>query len=116
MYKLANCWTKEKAMEQVKKYNNGQRCTSAYGHGCLYSNETGNRCAVGCFIPDGHKGLKSRGDAVSLIINFPELRQKMPFDEPGPLTAFQRAHDDSYLYTQGNTYEAIRIFLDKEVE
>src|SRR5271156_3153544 len=91
MYKLANGWTKETVMAQIKKYNNGTKATRESGS-CTYLAKDGNRCAIGCFIPDGHKALLDDGSAYH-IVDYPELAKLMPFDDRCILQVFQEIHD-----------------------
>src|ERR1700677_3554187 len=116
MYKLANGWTKEKVLAQVKKYNNGTRAMKPTNvGGCTYKAENGNRCAVGCFIPDNYDvtAFYFVGGARALIKNYPDLAQYMPFDKPLALVEFQRAHDDCF---DSDVYVSIEKFLRDRVE
>jgi len=97
MFKLQNGFTKEKMIEKIVKYNNGQKSgylnVSGY-YSCMYSvdNDT-NRCAIGCFIPDNHKALNAKNISVSgLLIDYPDLVEKMPLESLG-LGIFQTIHD-----------------------
>lgn len=41
---------------------------------CIYLDEaTGNRCAIGCLIPDGHEALNSLSDMEGLLEEYPDL-------------------------------------------
>jgi len=113
MIKLINGWTKEKVMEQVKKYNNGRR--AMIGSTCTYLDNEKNRCAVGCFIPDNHKGLYCEAPVKYLLLQHPDLEELMPFDIIG-LTFFQKAHDDIRNDYGNIVHETIQRFLDTEVE
>jgi len=116
--KLINGWTKEKVMAQVMKYNKGERALffsekhNVVQDTCVYEDKDGNRCAVGCFIPDGHVALKSRLTAPSLVEEYAALKPLMPFEGDG-LTMFQKTHDKAL---NGDVYRAIDVFLDSEVE
>jgi hypothetical protein len=114
MFKLSNGWTKERVMEQIRKYNNGTRSeVSEDGEiNCLYKAPNGNRCAIGCFIPDDHPSLEWEGGVLHLKRIYPELMKLMPFDEPMALLAFQRSHDNS----DGDVYQSVQHFLNCEVE
>lgn len=50
-YKTLNGWTKDKMRQAILRNNNGTRAVGPDG-ACKYITEDGNRCAVGCFIPD----------------------------------------------------------------
>jgi len=92
MYRLKNGYTKKDMIWYVNQFNNGKQCMSA--EGCLYENKD-NHCAVGCFIPWGHEGMKSPGTVDSLLLNYPDLKNYMPLSEVGMLE-FQRVHDNEY--------------------
>lgn len=113
MIKLINGWTKETVMAQVKKYNNGKQSLDDRSEGCVYLGINGNRCAVGCFIPDGHPALQSDKGSSEIISEYPELEKLMPF-ELGDLRKFQYVHDRANSYR--NIHEAIQEFLDTKVE
>ena len=119
-YKLSNGWTKEKVMEQIKKYNNNTRAIR--GTQCQYKDENGNRCAIGCFIPDEHNGLGFQGGVGDLLKNYPDLKLYMPLDDIMGLESFQVAHDESYSYGQDKTkiglpvYPRIVEWLEENVE
>jgi hypothetical protein len=114
-HKLINGWTKETVMAQVKKYNNGTKATKEWQRVCQYLTDKGNRCAIGCFIPDGHKALKSEVPASALVnkYNYPELAHLMPF-QGDSLDAFQRAHD--WASSHASVWGAIEEFLNDDVE
>lgn len=112
MYKLANGWTKEKVMEQIKKYNRGTKSTNRYGS-CVYRSDDGNRCAIGCFIPEDHPGLQTIAGSSWLLEEHPDLKKLMPFTYWKALERFQETHD---LATEHGVYSAIESFLNKEVE
>ncbi len=40
---------------------------------CLYLDGDGNKCAIGCYIPDGHDGQEYRGGVQELLTQFPDL-------------------------------------------
>src|ERR1700722_5334496 len=93
-FKLANGWTKESVIAQIKKYNNGQVCMDKHTT-CLYQHpENNNRCLIGCFIPDGHEALSETIPILPLLTGYPDLEGFMPFKDKEALTTFQRLHDD----------------------
>ena len=110
--KLINGWTKRKVMNRIKKYNNGKRAVNYTGDRCVYLAPNGNRCAIGCFIPDSHSALCEKCKVESLIENYPDLTTVMPF-EVGGLVLFQTAHDDA---PTEQVHREIKIFLDTFVE
>lgn len=57
---------------------------------CCYLTDNGKKCAVGCFIPDGHEGQNFEGTAADLMKKYHEL--KLPLSKYG-LMAFQNVHD-----------------------
>jgi hypothetical protein len=124
MYKLINGWTKEKVMEQVKKYNNNTKAKNKIA--CVYLAPNGNRCAIGCFIPDGHPALTATSCAASELVNeYPDLKTVMPF-RASELDDFQVAHDrtgnpawdseNNFWSPSNSVYDNIALFLDRLVE
>lgn len=113
MFKLINGWTKETVMAQIRNKNNGTIARN--GDSCAYQAFDGNRCAVGCFIPDGHPAFADRRDlsAQKLLECYPDLASVMPFESLA-LRHFQYAHDR--LIEDKNVYEGIQNFLDCQVE
>jgi hypothetical protein len=116
MYKLINGWTKETVMAQVKKYNDGTRSIVLWDdkEQCSYEDERGNRCAVGCFIPDMHKALMDIKCASDTVANHQDLWKLVPFDGD-TLDVFQRTHDRADKTHDGDVYRAIQEFLDARV-
>lgn len=117
MFKLANGWTKDSVMAQVKKYNNGTPAMRD-DWSCRYQAADGNRCAIGCFIPDAHIGLNHAGPVEQLLYYYPSLTSCMPFNDVKALIGFQMSHDDCSIPKAAtrSTHEAIQKFLDEEVE
>lgn len=116
MYKFSNGWTKQKVMEQIRKYNDGTPAVGNCGN-CLYEDNKGNRCAIGCFIPDGHPGLQAReSDVVALLIRFPDLQDYLPFSELHVLNDFQVCHDACAFDPNKNVHISIENFLNEKVE
>lgn len=62
-------------------------------HQCLYLDYDGNKCVIGCFIPDGHSGQDSLYDVHNLLEYYPDLRDKMPSQDMAKLEDFQKVHD-----------------------
>ena len=83
-----------KAMEMSKNYRGEVVPT------CVYSNEKGERCAVGHLIPDGHAALSAKCDASELMRHYPDLVELFDIDDSDPdtpdiefLMDIQTAHD-----------------------
>lgn len=113
--KLINGHTLESVRAALYKHNSGKKANVSVAtpwgeeQECQYQAPDGNRCFVGCFIPDGHPGLRHKGGVESLLINYPELQERMPLESrahpPGtpmvvrpnttPLWRFQAVHDDA---------------------
>ncbi len=114
MFKLAKGWTKTKVMNRIKKYNNGKPAKNKDGI-CLYKANGGNRCAIGCFIPDGHPALKSRLAIADLLGEFPDLAKHLPFKGTKALEIFQNAHDGVGSNGYSDVHKSVKAFLKEEV-
>lgn len=111
-YKTINGWTKDKMKAQVRAKNNGHRSTKAGG--CAYESTDGNRCAAGCFIPDGHAAL-GYGDFIDMLIaRYPELANYMPLEFNHDMYKFQLAHDTAS--DEEDVREVLCEWIDKNVE
>src|SRR5688500_14678992 len=91
-YQTVNGWTKERMKQAIRERNNGK---PAYvpGIGCSYLTSDGNCCAVGCFIPQGHKGQGANSTiAANLFVKYPDLRSLMPLSDYA-MQDFQNYHD-----------------------
>ena len=94
-FEYAEGWNKEKVMAQVEKYNNGTMAMNPAGISCVYRAQAGNRCAIGCFIPDNHSAFFSSASVRVILEKYPELNNYMPFKDINALRAFQKQHDDA---------------------
>ena len=90
-YRAINGWSKETMKLAIMVGNNGTVALNIWGK-CTYLSPSGNRCAVGCFIPTGHPGQKDPGSVVGILSCFPDLVNQMPLDQEG-LLAMQGTHD-----------------------
>jgi len=90
MYECINGYTKESMINKIYEGNNGERAHD--GTACCYLTQNGNKCAVGCFIPDGHRGQSFRGDVLKLLRGCPDLEEFMPLNQYG-LLSLQGVHD-----------------------
>lgn len=91
MSDFINGWTKEKVIKHIEENFKG-RAYDVEKNICEYLTKDGKKCAVGLFIPDGHKGQKFVGDVLNLLGKHENLLLKMPFDSEHLLT-MQRIHD-----------------------
>ena len=96
---LLNGWTKD----QVKKVIDTMFIGRAYSwtQGCEYLTDTGKKCGVGLFIPDGHAAQKSRRSAEYMIMDHPELEEMMPLSVYG-LERLQQFHDENEAFRDSN--------------
>jgi hypothetical protein len=92
MYPCINGWTKERMRQAIRAGNNGTRAMQPGIGRCVYLTHDGNKCAVGCFIPDGHPAQRSNDVAYGLIHGFPDLAASMPLAVDG-LSYMQSQHD-----------------------
>jgi len=61
---------------------------------CAYLDQSGNKCAVGCLIPDGHPAQQFRGSVSPLFANYPDLKEKFG-DYEALLIELQYIHDSN---------------------
>lgn len=95
-YETKNGWTKERMKTAINTGNNGTR--SFERHNCVYRADNGNKCAVGCFIPDEvyipemdiDQGSGTGADA---IIHGFDLHHYMPLNNHG-MGEMQIIHDN----------------------
>ena len=92
MYKLQNGFKKWEMISLIEQFNNGKKSFSERSSLCVYETADGNHCAVGCFIPDGHPGLKSLETVQDLLFKNPDLLPCMPLGIAG-MMALQKVHD-----------------------
>lgn len=90
-HKAINGWTSERMKQAIRSGNDGKRAMDDAGN-CSYLDERGNKCAVGCFIPEGHAGQLLLGGAEPLLRSFPDLEGFMPLELAG-LKCMQGIHD-----------------------
>lgn len=90
MYKTINGFTKQSMIDVIKKEFKGQAINKLGT--CQYLTDEGGKCAVGCFIPHGHKGQLHSGTVSELMRHF-DLSMYMPLENI-PMREFQKVHDD----------------------
>ena len=115
MFKTINGWTKNKILKVLKARRYNAAAVNEEGT-CAYTTSNGNRCAVGMFIPKGHKGSSVAGNVTDLLEAHPDLKDRLPLS-PKALSALQRVHDDlSPSNGGGNAKEAMIEWVQKNVE
>lgn len=82
---------KEQVIEKIEKEFTG-KCVDE-SKSCMYLNEKGQKCAIGLFIPDGHKAQDMDSDVEGLLDEFPSLWDHMPSTNLELLEKFQQCHD-----------------------
>jgi hypothetical protein len=95
MYHYAKGHTFETVMAAIRAGNKNRKATVQGRTQCLYLTADGNKCFIGCFIPEGHESQKDTGAVLSVMGRYPELIPYMPIQEPDGLRKFQYAHDDT---------------------
>lgn len=112
MYDPINGWTKEMILARIEEEFTGYsyRC----GHGCAYRSESGNKCAVGVFIPD--EAYQNAFDTsllnvTALLNNWPSLAPYMPL-ETSAMVYLQDVHDSN----EENTKELLLSWVENNVK
>lgn len=107
-------WNLEKTMAKIKEGNNGSRAVD-FADNCSYKS-FGNKCAIGCFIPEGHVGQGFIGPARELLDSYPDLSDGMPFKSLEALSRFQRTHDTYPDESRRSLHEILESWLRHNVE
>ena len=94
--KLINGYTKQNVKDSILRYVPENGCIIQETETCVYQafDEYGceQRCAVGAFIPKGHKALQKACTATELLIEHPDLKEHMPL-AADDLLKMQQVHD-----------------------
>ena len=94
--KLINGFTKQSVKDAILRYVPEGGCIIQETETCVYQafDDDGceMRCAVGAFIPEGHKALPKMCSATELIYDHPDLREHMPLHQDD-LLKMQQLHD-----------------------
>ncbi len=114
-YKAINGFTKQSIIETIKKGNNNSQAKNNKNGLCEYLTTDGNRCFVGCFLPEGHSAQNYRGQVPDLFTEYSALVDLMPLDEEG-LTELQVLHD-TYQRTQASAtlHETMEAWVNENV-
>lgn len=93
------------------------------GFKCEYRDKNGKSCAIGCLIPNGHKALNFALDVISLLIEFPEFKQRWAVEIDDDFTFLknlQSVHDMDLvedwkmkLQTVANLYGLNQLALEE---
>ena len=96
--KLINGHTKQSVKDAILRYVPDSGCMIQETGTCMYQlfDDYGceARCAVGAFIPDGHKALEAIGTAMDLLTEHPTLSEYMPL-RGEDLLRMQMKHDNA---------------------
>lgn len=114
-YQTLNGWTKEKMVEQIKKYNNGTKAWSDSISACMYLTSDNNRCAAGCFIPDAHPGLRFQGSVDRLVTGHPGLEKLLPLNISG-MMMMQNEHDRVSTSENVSMHDILTRWIESNVE
>lgn len=110
MYKCVNGWTKEKMKEAIRAGNNGTRSAKSDDpDSCLYRGDNGNKCAIGCFMPDDFYNRSLEGFAASHFV----ATSWVPIADIVALSALQICHDKIY---HDDPRPACYAWIDENVE
>jgi len=120
-YVTRNGWTVAATKQAIMDGNKGKRAhiyeaadTPGKGGGCLYLTPDGNKCAVGCFIPDGHEGQSLRGSVHMLLASHRDLEDSMPLHRDA-LAELQEIHDEGYDRNSDDPRPALLRWIDANV-
>ena len=125
MFQTINGWTKQRMKEAIRAGNNGEQSWQD-DKGCLYRTSDGNKCAVGCFIPDELYTLEMddmnadgnsllQGSGAYKIVNQFDLLKYMPINVSG-LEKMQGAHDCADLRKVPDMRDYLSEWIDQNVE
>lgn len=106
---LKGGWNKARIMEKIRAGNNGNKSIGPDGR-CHYRSPNGNKCAIGCFIPD-EKYDPAMDDGMMTRQVCEIIRDDLPTNDINFLYHLQSAHDTC---RGDNVYEMIEKFLDNE--
>lgn len=114
--------TKAEMKAVISRENNGKQSCKVHQYSggskqtvCLYRDATGNKCAIGCFIPDAeYKKIFEVRNVQELLEIHPHLMQFMPITDTVGLMDFQHIHDTQNKVTDGKTlHERLFRFIDE---
>ena len=85
--------TKQEIINKINKEFKGKAVLCHEIQECQYLTCDGEKCAIGLFIPEGHRAQESNKDIKHLLEEYPELLEYMPSKNINDLLAFQWEHD-----------------------
>ena len=97
-----------KVKEVLRREFKGKAITNGL---CEYKTDKGLKCAIGCFIPEGHEGALSLGGVKELLREHVDLKEYMPHENVELLRDWQYFHD---RLNKLLTVDKQRYFLYKE--
>jgi len=116
--KLINGHTKQSVKDAILRYVPREGCI--IDETCFYQafdeDRCEARCAVGAFIPDGHKALKAIGSAMELLYDHPDLKEHMPLQSED-LLRMQMKHDNAATSSAVvNVVDELFEWIDENIE
>jgi hypothetical protein len=114
MYECINGWTKEKMIAAIQEGVKGKPSFVRTRNTCAYRGDDGNKCAVGCFIPDSEylEDMDTKeGGVRPLLARHPQLERFMPLRLEA-LAALQAVHDSKYDYIGGRHEDPRPALID----
>lgn len=108
-------WNLDKVMEVIRKENIGKRSVvgkDSWNTECMYRTDDGNKCLVGCFIPDDKYDPDMEYTNFTGIIGYHGIEKSMPMID-NEMIDLQRFHDNTIPdYLTGEPFfEAIEQYL-----
>lgn len=114
MYELQNGWTKKQMKKAILQGNMNTK-SLAYGY-CAYNAPDGNRCAVGCFIPDDIYFKDMEGQNIELLAHsYPGINSYLPIDAEG-LCWLQLTHDNFVQYGTNTMHSVLLKWIEDNVQ
>lgn len=115
MFTTINGWTKDRIKQQILLRNDGTIATNTATGSCKYRTKSGNHCAVGCFIPDGHIAMSEVLSVGQVLHKYPELQSAMPLP-PVAMGEMQAVHDNIVdTGCDGTMHDLLLAWVDNNV-
>jgi hypothetical protein len=132
-FKLRKGWTKAMIMDAIRKGNDGtlSGVTSLEDLDgittCFYRSPKGNKCFIGCLIPDSIYESRMEGNIIKeLVVNMPHVEACLPFNNDHYIDdfggtmylreMFQAIHDRYTDKYPSGLHEQAQSFLDNYYE